>query len=112
MSTSKTGRFKGCLLMASDCAGMDMASLAVEAIPGLKEQAKLAFVSEVDPLARAVLLKNHTFPVLFGDNLKRDFTDIPRVSIYTAGFPCKPFFQQLATTPASPTPMGLWLTVS
>ena len=51
----------------------------------------MPFVSEVDPLARAVLLKNHTFLVLFGDILKRDVTDIPRVSIYTAGFPCQPF---------------------
>lgn len=74
-------------LVGSVCTGyggLDMATLAVFG-------GRLAWVSDVDPGPGALLAHHHPDVPNLGDLKTVDWHAVPRVDIFTAGYPCQPF---------------------
>ncbi len=68
-----------------------MATLALQELPDLADKVDTIFLSETEPRARDMVRANTQVAVLYGDVLARDVAPMPRVTIYTAGFPCQMF---------------------
>ena len=73
--------------IGSDCAGIHGLWLAIEKL-GLSSCATDEFWSECDPAALAMLDRNFRTRKAYTDLTKRDHTKLPRVTLYSAGFPC------------------------
>jgi DNA (cytosine-5)-methyltransferase 1 len=73
--------------IGTDCAGLHGMWLALENL-GLSSYATDGFWSEWDPSAKAVLEHNFRTRNSYTDMTKRDHSKLPKVTLYSAGFPC------------------------
>ena len=78
------------VIMASDCAGLNSAAIALE-LMGLNTEH--LFVSEINERTRLVLLHNFRVEHVFHDiNVRHDASMAgTQIDLYTAGPPCQPF---------------------
>ena len=76
--------------VGSDCSGVDSVLTAFDQL-GMDQRVQAEFVCEKDPVCRKVLLSVHQPRVVYDDVTKRDVKNMPKVDLYTAGFPCQPW---------------------
>ncbi len=78
------------ITVGSDCSGLDSVMVALNQM-GLGVRVKLQFCSDNDPTCQAFLQAKHKPHRFYTDVVGKDITGIPRVDIYSAGFPCQPW---------------------
>ena len=78
------------LKVGSDCSGLDAAKVAMDKL-GLNDRATLEFCCDKLPECQTFLKAVHKPKLLFTDVVNRDLEKVPKVDVYTAGFPCQPW---------------------
>ena len=76
--------------MGSDCSGLDAATVALDKL-GVSDRVTLEFCCDKLPECQTFLKAVHKPKLLFTDVVNRDLEKVPKVDVYTAGFPCQPW---------------------
>lgn len=74
--------------LGCDCAGL---CTPIHALSAAGYEVQLAFACDISARAKAYCLEVHKPDLWLDDVMHRDVHSMPRVDIYTAGFPCQPF---------------------
>ena len=78
------------LKVGSDCSGLDAAMVALDKL-GVSDRVTLEFCCDKLPECQTFLKAVHKPKLLFTDVVNRDLEKVPKVDVYTAGFPCQPW---------------------
>ena len=78
------------LKVGSDCSGLDAAMVALDKL-GVSDRVTLEFCCDKLPECQTFLKAVHKPKLLFTDVANRDLEKVPKVDVYTAGFPCQPW---------------------
>ena len=78
------------LKVGSDCSGLDAAMVAMDKL-GVSDRVTLEFCCDKLPECQTFLKAVHKPKLLFTDVVNRDLEKVPKVDVYTAGFPCQPW---------------------
>ena len=76
--------------MGSDCSGLDAAMVALDKL-GVSDRVTQEFCCDKLPECQTFLKAVHKPKLLFTDVVNRDLEKVPKVDMYTAGFPCQPW---------------------
>ena len=76
------------LRVGSDCSGLGAATLAMQSLGVAFTE---CFSSDINEWVCDFLKENYTCKKIFGDIAKREVSSVPKVNIYSSGFPCTPF---------------------
>ena len=78
------------LKVGSDCSGLDAATVALDKL-GVSDRVTQEFCCDKLPECQTFLKAVHKPKLLFTDVVNRDLEKVPKVDVYTAGFPCQPW---------------------
>ena len=78
------------LKVGSDCSGLDAAMVVLDKL-GVSDRVTLEFCCDKLPECQTFLKAVHKPKLLFTDVVNRDLEKVPKVDVYTAGFPCQPW---------------------